>query len=107
MIPAQVLAELFFVLVRKLRLPPLEARIKVQGWASGYRTIDTSAAILADAMELAAQHRVAWWDAIVMASAVSAGCRELLSEDFQHGFTWRGVSVRNPFLAPPRNLQDS
>jgi len=24
-------------------------------------------------------------------------CRLLLSEDFQNGFTWRGVTVVNPF----------
>ncbi|WP_205963481.1 PIN domain-containing protein [Roseicella aquatilis] len=33
-------------------------------------------------------------------SAAEAECRLLLSEDIQDGFTWRGVTVRNPFAAP-------
>jgi predicted nucleic acid-binding protein len=31
-----------------------------------------------------------------------AGCRLLLSEDLQEGFTWSGVTVANPF-APARH----
>jgi len=36
--------------------------------------------------------------------AADAGCRLLLSEDLQHGFTWRGVTVVNPFLSPAPEL---
>ena len=32
-----------------------------------------------------------------MAAAGEAGCRLLLSEDLQDGFTWSGVTVVNPF----------
>ena len=28
----------------------------------------------------------------------------LLSEDFQHGFTWSGVTVLNPFVSPQHPL---
>jgi predicted nucleic acid-binding protein len=33
----------------------------------------------------------------VLAAAAEAGCRLLLSEDLQDGFTWQGVTVTNPF----------
>jgi predicted nucleic acid-binding protein len=33
----------------------------------------------------------------MLAAAADAGCRLLLSEDLQEGFTWRGVTVVNPF----------
>jgi predicted nucleic acid-binding protein len=39
------------------------------------------------AIELAVSHRLSFWDAIVLASAAEAGCRLLLSEDLQSGFT--------------------
>ena len=45
---------------------------------------------------------MAIWDAVMLSAAAEAGCRLLLSEDFQEGFTWRGVSVTNPF-APERH----
>jgi predicted nucleic acid-binding protein len=38
----------------------------------------------------------------VLAASAEAGCRLLLSEDLQEGFTWRGVTVTNPF-APTLN----
>lgn len=42
-------------------------------------------------------HRLGWWDAVVLSAAADARCRLLLSEDLQEGFTWGGVTVTNPF----------
>ncbi len=98
-VPVQVLSELFAVQIYKLRLPAAIALTNVTRWANAYTTIETSKSVLAGAMELAGRHRIAFWDAVVMASAAEAGCRELLCEDFQPGFTWRGVTIRNPFAA--------
>jgi predicted nucleic acid-binding protein len=44
------------------------------------------------------------WDAVILAAAASAGCRLLLSEDMQEGFTWNGVTVTNPFSAKKHRL---
>jgi predicted nucleic acid-binding protein len=33
----------------------------------------------------------------MLSAAAVARCRLLLSEDLQEGFTWRGVTVTNPF----------
>lgn len=52
-----------------------------------------------EAMEVATAHRLAFWDAVMLAAAAQANCRILLSEGLQDGFTWRGVTVRNPFAA--------
>lgn len=51
------------------------------------------------ALDLAATHRLYIWDAVVLAAAADARCRLLLSEDFQEGFSWSGVTVSNPFSA--------
>jgi predicted nucleic acid-binding protein len=96
-IPAQALGELFTVLVRKARRPVPEARAAVLGWHDAFQVADTSSAVLVDAMELAATHQFALWDAIMLAAAATAGCRWLLSEDMHDSFTWRGVTIRNPF----------
>ena len=48
-------------------------------------------------MEAAARHSFSLWDAIMVAVAAATGCRALLSENMQHGFIWRGVTIRNPF----------
>ena len=101
-LPVQVLSELFFVLVRKARRPAAAARATVLDWAQIYSLVDTDPLVLSDAMALAIDHRVAWWDAIVMASALNAECDLLLSEEFQDGFVWRGLTVRNPLTTPSR-----
>lgn len=96
-VPVQALGELFNVLTRKLKYPAAQARAAVLAWTDTYEVIETTPGILLDAMELAHAHQFAIWDAIMLAGAAQAGCRVLLSEDMRHGFTWRGVTVRNPF----------
>jgi len=99
MVPAQALGELFVVLTRKAKREAAEARGAVLGWSDSFPLIDTTPAVILEAMELVATHRLGFWDAVMLAGAAQAGCRMLLSEDMQDGFTWRGVTVRNPFDA--------
>ena len=96
-LPIQVVAELFTVLTRKARWPAAQAKSAARQWIDSYTVFDTTAAVLADAMELAVAHHLASWDAVILAAAAQAECRLLLSEDMQDGFVWRGVTVRNPF----------
>jgi predicted nucleic acid-binding protein len=98
-VPVQALGELFTLLTRKARRTAPEARAAVMGWRDACVTIDTTSSVLVDAMELATLHQLALWDSIMLAAAAVAGCRTLLSEDMQDGFTWRGVMVCNPFNA--------
>ena len=108
-ISVQALGELFNVLMRKLKWPAAQARAAVLAWTDAYEVIDTTPVTLLEAMELSTTHQLAIWDAIMLASAAEAGCRFLLSaanaqrfgEDMRHGFTWRGVTVRNPFQPGP------
>jgi predicted nucleic acid-binding protein len=96
-LPAQTLGELFNVLVRKAKRRPSRARAAVLSWRDAYPVIETSAAVIVNATDLAADHGLTIWDSVVLAAAAEAGCRLLLSEDLQEGFTWRGVTVVNPF----------
>jgi hypothetical protein len=52
---------------------------------------------MVNAMDLACNHDLTIWDSVVLAASAEAECRLLLSEDLQEGFTWRGVTVTNPF----------
>ena len=58
--------------------------------------------VLLGAVDLAADHQLPIWDAVIVAAAADARCRLLLSEDLQEGFTWGGVTVANPF-SPSRH----
>jgi predicted nucleic acid-binding protein len=103
-VPAQVLGELFHVLVRKAGRSRKEARTALLSWRDGFAVLPTSNACLSAACDLSADHQFGIWDAIVLAAASQAGCRLLLSEDLQDGFTWGGVTVANPFRSPPNLL---
>ena len=96
-LPAQTLGELFNVLVRKAGRSAANARTALLTWRDAFPVVDTSAAVFASAADLATDHQFGIWDAVVLASAAEADCRLLLSEDLQEGFTWRGVTVTNPF----------
>jgi predicted nucleic acid-binding protein len=43
--------------------------------------------------------RFGFYDSIIVASALSAGCTQLLSEDLQDGQRIEGLVVKNPFAA--------
>jgi predicted nucleic acid-binding protein len=102
LIPAQVLSELFNVLVKKAHRSRPDAERAVLSWGDAFPIIDTSASIVLNAMTLAKDHQLGFWDALIMAAASDARCRLLLSEDLQDGFSWGGVTVANPF-APERH----
>jgi predicted nucleic acid-binding protein len=103
-LPVQVLGELFRVLIGKGAFPPPEARVIVLRWHGTFPPIETSPSILVAALDLAADHGLSIWDAIILAAASAAGCHLLLSEDLQEGFTWGGVTVVNPFAAKKHEL---
>ncbi len=96
-LPVQTLGELFNVLVRKVKREPVRAREAVLSWRDAYPTVATSSGVMVNAMDLASDHHLTIWDSVVLAASAEAGCRLLLSEDLQEGFTWRGVTVANPF----------
>jgi predicted nucleic acid-binding protein len=57
-------------------------------------TADTHAA----ALDLARDHGFAFYDALIVAAAIEAGCDILYSEDMQHGRAIGGLTIRNPFV---------
>jgi predicted nucleic acid-binding protein len=103
-IPAQVLGELFRVLTKKAKRDAAMAREAVLGWADAYPVAESSWSAFQSALDLGVDHGLPVWDALILSVAAESGCRLLLSEDFQHGFTWRGITVVNPYLATPHPL---
>jgi predicted nucleic acid-binding protein len=102
-IPVQVLGELFNVLVRK-GWSGDRARRAIAAWQDGYSIAPTTEAAMVAAIDLAADHRLSIWDSVMISVAAEAGCRLLLSEDMQDGFTWRGVTIANPFATEQHPL---
>jgi predicted nucleic acid-binding protein len=52
----------------------------------------------AAARALAEDHRLSFYDALIVAAALGAGCDTLFTENMQHGRSFGGLSIVNPFL---------
>jgi predicted nucleic acid-binding protein len=50
------------------------------------------------AREIAEEHGISFYDALIVASAIEAGCNVLYSEDLQHGRSIGRLAIINPFL---------
>jgi predicted nucleic acid-binding protein len=106
LLPAQTLGGLSRVLTGKAKRSPASVRAAVFAWADSFEVVDSTWPAFQAAFDLTVDHQLPIWDALILAVAAENRCRFLLSEDFQNGFTWRGVTVVNPFAAPRPALLD-
>lgn len=104
LLPVQTLGELFNLLVRKAGRSAAKARNAILSWRDAFPLIETSAEVMLAAADLATDHQLSIWDSVILSAAAEAGCRLLLSEDLQDGFTWKGVTVTNPFVSSKHEL---
>jgi predicted nucleic acid-binding protein len=104
LLPVQTLGELFNLLVRKAKRSPGRARKAILSWRDAFPLVETSADVMIAAADLATDHQLSIWDSVVLAAAAESGCRLLLTEDMQEGFTWNGVTVTNPFATSKHEL---
>ena len=106
-LPVQVLAELYRVLVGKLHHPAARAHEAVLQWSDTFAVRDSTWSALQSALDLSKAHGLSIWDSLILSVAAEQRCRVLLSEDLQDGFTWRGTTVVDPFKQPAHPLFDA
>ena len=95
----QVVQEFFNVAFRRFA-QPMNAAEAEQYLITVFRpllAIHSSPALYVEALRIALKHRMAWYDAIIIASALEGRCDRLYSEDFQHGREIEGLRIENPF----------
>ncbi len=95
----QSFGEFFSVVTRKSGIAPEAAAAFVQGWQAVTLAEASTAADLGAAMRAVGEHRLAFWDAMLWATARRTGVRILISEDFQDGRMLDGVRFIDPFAA--------
>ena len=97
---SQVLSELYVTVPRKLA-HPLEPASALRALAdlAVCPVIAIDAALVQRAAARSVADRVSYWDALILEAAVEAGAGTVYSEDLQHGRTYQGVTVQDPFAA--------
>jgi predicted nucleic acid-binding protein len=98
-ISVQILNELANVLSRKLRHDWSEvAAVLDDARAALDEPIPVTLPLHLSALEFARIHKIAFYDALILAAALEAGCETLYSEDFQHGRRFGDLTILNPFV---------
>lgn len=97
--PAQALGELFIVL-RRADTHAEECRTILIEFAESLGTANSTSRTALAAADLVVDHKLQYWDALIVTAAAEAGCSMLLSEDMQHGFVVRGLIIVNPLSGP-------
>jgi predicted nucleic acid-binding protein len=93
----QVLQEYFTSATGKLKLAADLAKKRVEFFAL-FQVVEPTVSDVFAAIDLHRLHRFSYWDSLILHCAKQAGCRELLTEDLQHGQVIDGVRIVNPFL---------
>jgi predicted nucleic acid-binding protein len=95
----QVLQEFYVTVTRKIPIPlPKEsARLVVSAYAIW--CAEMTHAEISTAFQIEDQHRIGFWDALIVASALKAGATRILSEDLNPGQRITGIRIENPFVA--------
>jgi len=95
----QVLQE-FFVNVTKIIPKPLSIAVSreiVEDFLK-WKVVPVEGRTILRAIDLYKKHKYAFWDSLVIQSAIEGGARWLLSEDLEHGHRIGDLTIRNPFL---------
>ena len=93
----QALSEFYWAATRKGKMRREDAKAQVVDWQRLFPIIVAQSSTLTMAIQAAISHKLAFWDAIMWATARQNGVDILYSEDFQHGQNIEGVLIENPF----------
>jgi predicted nucleic acid-binding protein len=95
----QVVQEFFNVALRRF-LKPMSSVDAEQYLSTTFRpllAVHSSLALYGEALRIGARFRLAWYDSLIVASAIEGQCDVLYSEDFQDGQKIESVTISNPF----------
>ena len=97
-VSAQVLGEFFNVVTRRIKTPmSADEAQEIVSTLGLLSVVELDLALVQRAIDTHKQYQVAYWDALIIASAERAGCDRILSEDLSDGQRYHGIAVSNPF----------
>jgi predicted nucleic acid-binding protein len=96
----QVVQEFFNVALRRFAQPMSvpEAEQYLSATFRPLLAIHSSQSLYGEALRLGVRFQLAWYDSLIVASALEGECDVLYSEDFQHRQRFGKLQISNPFL---------
>ena len=97
-ISIQVLQEFFVTVTRKIKTPlDLQTARQIVVDLAQWRLHTPKAYDLLQAIDLQQSYQLSFWDAQVVQSAINLGCKQLFSEDLNHGQVYGDVTGNQSF----------
>ena len=98
-VSVQVINETINVQVRKLKRSLADAQEVAVFLIESCEVISLEPQDILQAIELTRQYSLSHWDALIVATALRAGCSVLYSEDMHHGlWVTPTLQILNPFM---------
>lgn len=99
MVSYQVVQEFFNLALRRFA-QPMSSEEAEQYLATTFRSllaVHSSHDLFGHALQLSSSHKLAWYDSLIVASAIRGRCGILYSEDLQDGRRFGDLRIVNPF----------
>ncbi len=96
----QVVQECLNVVLRKAQivLDENEMRKYLQSVLAPLFRVQPSIHLYHAAMDIQLRYQFSFYDSLIVAAALEAGCKTLYSEDLQHGQRIEQLTIQNPFI---------
>jgi predicted nucleic acid-binding protein len=96
----QVMQECLNIVLRKAEIPLStdETKQYLDNVLAPLYRVSASISLYRRALDLQVRYRYGFYDSLVIAAALDAGCSRLYSEDLQDGQRIEGLTIENPFL---------
>ena len=93
----QVVQETLNVVTRKLGWPSEAARRLLDEILIPLWQVNPSSELYRRAFNLQSQYDFSFYDSLIVAASLEAGCKRLYTEDLQDGQQIQGLTIKNPF----------
>ena len=93
----QVVQETVNVMIRKLNATPENIQRMLELTLIPLWQVYPTPAFYRRGVDLQTRYRFSFYDSLIVAATLDAGCKTLYSEDLQHGQQIDGVTITDPF----------
>lgn len=93
----QVVQETINVMIGKLNATPRNVQQMLECALIPLWQVYPTSTFYRRGVHLQARYRFSFYDSLIVAAALDAGCKTLYSEDLQHGQQIDGVTITDPF----------
>ena len=94
----QVVQETMNVMLRKIGVSTEETHTFFNTVLAPLWSVNPTQTFYRRGLDLRARYQFSFYDSLIVAAALEAGCQTLYSEDLQHGQNIEKLTIMNPFI---------